>query len=404
MKSRIAIHSGGFLVAFLMFAVGTSGGQDPITEALAVPSLVSTTSASKGWAVNYPKQRKVFEMAGLLWVFYSDGVDGVFRSSRDGKEWSDPDTFAPGGHFGHRFGGWFDGTYFHYCLCTAALGADVYYRRGKPSSNGKMKWSAPPQVAFDTPSEKNVMYPKVIVDSMGHPWITFMQLVYQIPNLPPFDGIVVKASTNDGKWKTAAGFPFKLVSEKGTDGYPDPVGAPLTRGKTVWIYNHRVNGEDVYAARIWNGRGWEDEEIVVSPASNYSFFNVVGDADDVHLIHGAGTIQYQKRTWEAGWSKTFTIDDSASGHTCISRTGKNSLIVTWLDTANQLVRYREMAGGKWGSSVSWVDESIPGFAGAGININSLVHSARRFRHAVFYSTGHSAPYDIKSATLLKQGK
>lgn len=365
-----------------------------------IKSTITTTSASNGWAVNYPKERKVFCMAGLVWVFYSDGANGVFRTSADGVSWSEPALFATGGHFGHRFGCWFDGTYFHYALCTSALGADVFYRRGTPGHDGAIAWSAPEQTAYDTPANMNIMYPKIVVDSNGCPWISFMQLIYQVPNTPPYDAIVIKASSGDGTWATAAGFPFTLV-HKPVEGYPDPVAAPLSNGKMLWFYNTYGNSQYVYAARPWLAGMWGAEEIVVNPGSPYSFFNIVADGDDVHVVHGAGTIFYQKRTWGSGWSQPLMIDASASGHTSITRAGRGNVLVTWLDISNNSVRYRELAGGIWSPAVTLADESIDHFSdpGNGININTLVNSSGRFKHAVVYSTGSAAPYKLKFAGI-----
>ena len=371
----------------------------------AVHSIVSTTSASNGWAVNYPKQRKVFRMAGLVWVFYSDGANGVFRTSADGVHWSAPAPFGEGGHFGHRFGGWFDGEYFHYALCTSALGADVLYRRGKPDADGTIAWSAPQQVVHDTPRDMNVLYPKIIVDANGCPWISFTQLVYQVPNTPPYDAIVLKAAANDGTWTTAPGFPFTLV-RKTVEGYPDPVGAALGSGKTLWFYNTYLDDQFVYAARCWNGTAWEDEEVVVSPGSPYSFFNAVGDGDEVHVVHGAGSIFYQKRKRHAGWSQPFMVDANASGHTSITRTGTDRVIVTWLDLSNNSVRFRASDAGTWSDAVVLVDESADPLAdpGNGINMNTLVDASGDLVHAVAYSTGDAAPFRVKFAAVTDSGR
>ena len=387
--------SGAIATLILLAGPARCAAQEEI-----VRSLVSTTSANNGWAVNYPKQRKVFHMAGLIWVFYSDGTNGVFRTSADGETWSAPTMFGAGGHFGHRFGGWFDGTYFHYALCTSALGADVHYRRGKPNPDGTMTWSAPVQVAHDTPHDMNVMYPKIIVDAKGCPWISFTQLVYQVSNTPPYYAMVLKAATNDGIWTTAPNFPFTLV-QKTVEGYPDPIGATLTNGKTLWFYNTYIDDQYVYAARGWNGSQWEDEEVVASTDSPYSFFNVVGDEDDVHVVHGNGTIFYQKRFHGTGWNQPFAVASNASGHTSITRVGPDHAIVTWLDLSNNSVQFRELAEGTWGHAVMLVDESADRLADPanGINMNTIVNSSEHFMHAVAYSTGDASPFKIKFAAV-----
>lgn len=387
------------VVASCCLPVATFPSQENTTT-----TLVSTTETNHGWAINYPKQRKVFFMSGRLWVFYSDGRDAVFSSSIDGIHWNAPTVFGRDGHFGHRFGCWFDGTYLHYALCTAALGADVFYRRGMPGADGTIVWTTEEQVAYDTPPDKNVMYPKVIVDSEGHPWISFMELVYQEPNTPPYDAFVLKSSANDGTWKIVDNFPFPLVKQKIIAGYPDPVGVPLTNGKTLWFYNTHLNGDDIYASRIWNGHAWEAEEVVVNPGSPYSFFNAVADGDDVHVVHGAGTIYYQKRTWGTGLGKEEMIADNASGHASITCLGPDNVIATWLDLSNNTVCYREMSKGTWLPPVVWAGASSEGLAGAGINLNTLITASEPFRNAAVYTTGIASPFNIKCVVFTADTK
>jgi hypothetical protein len=180
----------------------------------------------------------------------------------------------------------------------------------------------------------------------------------------------------------------------------------LSNGKTLWFYNTYVDDQYVYAARCWNGTAWEDEELVVSPGSPYSFFNVVGDADDVHVVHGNGTIFYQKRGPDASWSQPFAVDSNASGHTSITRVGPDHVIVTWLDLSNNSVQFREFAEGNWGNAAMLVDESADHLAdpGNGINMNTMVNSSEHFLHAVAYSTGDASPFGVKFATVIDSGR
>ncbi len=77
------------------------------SEVEVIQSKVCTVPTKNGWAVNYPKQRKLFCMAGLFWVFYSDGRDAVCRTSADGVRWSEPLLVRKGASLGHRFGCWY---------------------------------------------------------------------------------------------------------------------------------------------------------------------------------------------------------------------------------------------------------------------------------------------------------
>lgn len=388
------------ILAFvLVFAVPVLPGCDRVDTAKdTVESEICTTSVSNGWAVNYPKQRKLFLMSGLIWVFYSDGRDAVYRTSSDGLHWSTPLIVRPTGSLGHRIGCWFDGTHIHYAFCAAADGEDVVYRRGTPNKDATIAWSAPEQIAYEVPTGKNVMYPKVVVDSSGCPWIAFM-LYDGGFNTAPYDAIVTKSSTHDGTWTTTSAFPYVLVDDN-TTAYPDPVGVPMTKGKTFWVYNKNVMN-DTYYGRSWNGSSWDTEEAVTRSHSSYGLYNLVADGDDVHMVFGGGTVRYRQRSYLAGWGQEFVLADNASGHTTITRTGLDSVIVTWLDSSKNLVFYREMIKGHWRSSVVWIDESADGFANPrlGINSNGLVSSSRSIKLALVYTTGSSAPHKLKFAAI-----
>ncbi len=363
-----------------------------------IQSQVCTSNVKNGWAVNYPKQRKLFFMARLIWVFYSDGSDAVYRTSSDGSRWSDPIVLRKGASLGHRIGCWHDGTFIHYAHCAAADGEDVVYRRGTPNKNGTIIWSAPEQTAYDVPAGKNVMYPKVIVDSSGAPWVAFM--LYEGGfNKPPYDAIVAKSSRSNGTWKTASGFPYILV-DNNTTSYPDPVGVPMTKGRTFWVYNKNVM-DATYYGRNWNGQSWDSEETVTRSHSSYGLYNLVADGDNIHMVFGGGTIKYRKRGYRTGWSKEHQLAGSASGHTSITKTGPNSVIVTWLDCSKHALAYRKMVEGQWASPVVWIDESIDGFANPrlGVNSNAFVASSKSLELALVYTTGRSSPYKLKFAAL-----
>lgn len=363
-----------------------------------ITSIVGTSQAKNGWAVNYPKQRKILHMAGLFWVFYSDGHDAVYRTSADGADWCAPVLLREGASLGHRFGCWFGAEKVHYAFCSSEDGEDVVYRCGIPNPDGTITWTVSEQIASEVPQGKNVMYPKVIVDDAGVPWIAFMLYDGGLKK-PPYDAIVTRASEAGGPWKTAAGFPCVLVNDN-TRTYPDPLGVPLTKGKTFWVYNKNVPKEGYYG-RCWNGQSWEAEEaIAMSPCSG-GLYSLAAEGNEVHLVFGGGTIYYHKRDPEKGWGKDFTLSTSGSGHTSITVTGPQSLIVTWLDICHHTVHYREMTAGQWGTPQLWLDESHERLANPelGINCNALVASTGAVKAGLVYTTGTEAPFQIKFAAI-----
>lgn len=360
-----------------------------------ISTQIVTTTAQDGWAVNYPKQRKLFFFLERFWLFYSDGKDAVYCTSSDGKQWSNPTLVKQGGHFGHRTGYWFDGTYIHYAHNAAAAGETVVYRRGKPAQDGTIDWSTPEQQVFSVSATANVMYPKVIVDPQGFPWVSFV-LCKGSPHNAPYDAIVVRSSTTDGTWKTAIGFPYTLVRDH-PDAYPDAVGTPMTKGQTYWIFNKKQN--DVYHGRMWDGSDWKDEEQATLSRSSYSLYNILAEGDDVHLIYGGGTVRYRKRTVDKGWGDEQTITYQGNGHASLTLAGPNQIIATWLNTSNHRIYFRKLQQGQWGNPIEIADESKDIFAGSkstlGINHNSLLASTPSIELAIVYTTGQIAPYALK---------
>ncbi len=289
-----------------------------------------------------------------------------------------------------------DGTRIHYAHCAASEGEDVVYRSGTPQRDGTITWATEEQTAYKVPKGKNVMYPKLIVGSSGVPWIAFM--VYDGGfNQAPYDAVVTKSVQSNGAWQTAPGFPCILVDDN-TTAYPDPVGVPLTNGKTFWVYNRNLL-DDGYYGREWNGQSWDAEEAVTHSHSGYGLYSLAADGDDVHLVFGGGTIRYRKRDSQTGWGAEFKLTGSGSGHTAITVTGPNSLIVTWLDTAKHVVTCREMIDGQWSAPWPWLDESGDRLANPqlGINLNALVTSSAMIQHSVVYTTGSEPPFTIKFA-------
>ncbi len=158
------------LACALVLAAGCETAIDPGDVRIAE---LATSTAQEGWAVNYPKQRKLFVALGRLWIFFADGRDMRVRTTTDGQSFTDSELVRQDMVFGHRCAFAFDGTRFHSACSQALPGTDVFYRRGLPRDDGTIAWETE-QVAFDVPSAQSVLYPKVLIDSSGHPWVAFM--------------------------------------------------------------------------------------------------------------------------------------------------------------------------------------------------------------------------------------
>jgi len=363
-----------------------------------VHSDVATVTGEDGWAVNYPPQHKVFDMAGLLWVFYSDGESIRSTTTADGATWSAPQVVRSYGTLGHRIGLWFDGTHIHYAFATAETDGDVYYRRGVPGSDGTIAWDAPEQVAFAMPAGDNAMYPKVMIDSLGQPWIGFV-LVKGGITTPPYDAVVTMSDATDGTWATGAGFPFTLVSDHEST-YPDPAGVALSDGRMFWVYN-RDDDSGPFAGRLYDN-GWADEAAITETTGQYGLYSIAADGDDVDLVYrGGGALRQRSRAADGSWSSEVELDSSGSGHTSITLLGGGDMLVTWLDTGDDQVQFRERDGGAWGPTMLLADESAQALADKknGINSNAIVEASDRWKAAVVYTTGTEEPYVLRFAGL-----
>jgi hypothetical protein len=378
-----------------------------LTPWINTTSLVGTVTTMNGWVIDYPKHRKVFFMSGLFWIFYaSNGVDLVYKTSSDLSTWSvsrEIITSASGGIFsGDRFGLWFDGTYLHLAYSNSYDGEPIRYRRGTPNGDGTITWGTE-YTAYSTPPTKNVKYTAVIADSDGYPWVFTMQFENG-QQRPPYSALVIRNDKKDG----SGTWTVNTLVTGITSQIPMPVGCPLTGNKTYWIYLKNTT-PDVYYGKLWNGTSWENEEQATISVKADPLYNVVCDGNDVHLSFG--NIKYRKRTWGIGWGPEFTVthDSGASGHQTLTRTGTNSVAVTWENKNNDHLYYREMINGNWQPQVDWIDESNEHFAPwlsdavgnrtRGINHVGLINSAGFAKIVEIYTTGSPSTYKLKVAAL-----
>ena len=341
--------------------------------------------------MNYPKQRKLLFMAGALWIFYSDGEAIWTRTTTDGVTLTDPIQIRDDAVFGHRMGCAFDGVYFHYAFSDVLAGGNVFYRRGIPQPDGTIAWSADEQIAFPVPGNLNAMYPKVIVDRGGHPWVSFMLFGggYMVA---PQDALVIRSDATDGSWTTSEGFPFTLLAGS-TQTYPDPVGVALASGGTYWIVD--PDGEDYVRGLLWDGQ-WEPVERAGASTSTYSEYDLVAEGDDIHMVYGGGTVHYRRRDHVAGWGDDLTLTDAADGHSSLTLVGPDEILATWPEYDHNRIAQRDVRDGTPADVEDVFDGGTDGLAGAslGIDLNVLDVSTGPFRTAFTTSTGTEPPFGV----------
>lgn len=270
-----------------------------MTETHATSSTVGTSTTSS--VFTYFFQRHGFYASGLFWIFYSDGTNLVYRTSKDGESWSRT-TIIRSSNLGYLDPIWFDGKYVHRvhtCDTTAFI---VTYQRGTPNSDASITWSPVQNVL---PAGVTYYPAFITVDTGGYPWIIYRRT--DGSRTYPF---VIKSSTNDGTWVNATGFPQQL-STTSADWSVEIM--PLRFRRVLAIYSL---GGIAIRARVWNGSAWGRETTTTSSPQSGEYQSAVAQGDTVHLVfleRKSHDIIYTKYTYsDNSWNAESTVAHSAS--------------------------------------------------------------------------------------------
>ncbi len=345
---------------------------------------IGTSSTNRAVSVTF--QRKIFYANGRFWVFYSDGVNMVFRTSTDGNTWSTA-TVIRACDNGEKFSIWFDGNYFHYAYCAETAGAPIYYRRGTPNG-GSITWS-PEQVAVGGASGTTYYVPCIAVDTNGYPWIGYRFVKGTSPKRP----YITKSSRNDGVWQTQSGFPYDLSGWDAAAWVVAPI--PLTSGKMFVIYTsfgHYIRG------KRWTGT-WGSEAKTVNGISS-DFFSAVAEGDDVHLAFlSSTTILYSKYSFSSnswGTEKKIKSPATSTSAPVLSYDPVSGYVFCFWMASNHIY-YRKSIGGIWISPpTDWVAESE---TLSGNNYLTSFYSASNDHIGLAYVTKTSKPYNVRFCAL-----
>ena len=240
------------------------------------PSFVGTITNEPFW---YPT-RNLFRASGRWWLWYSDGENMVYRTSADGSDWSGPTAvaWAPEAYY---FVITFDGTYFHYAR-TDLSDYDMYYRRGKPNSDGTISWSADEQLVYDGSIDDHRVPRSIAVDSGGHAWIA---VTGPGPSGEFIFLKVIKNSRNDGTWSTEREYDI----EGSIGSFVDEASIiALANSKMYVVYSRTVTGNVWYPmlyGRLWDGSWGPRERISPYPLISSCHHSVVADGDNVHTAY-----------------------------------------------------------------------------------------------------------------------
>ena len=344
-----------------------------------MPMITPTTIGSSLYTdlVSLSPHRYLIEIAGRTWAFFSDGERTLYRTSKDGVEWSSPLTIAStrtGGNFSVSY----DGLHLHlayYHRSTHYPYNYLYYRMGTPNPDGSITWVAPAQLV------KNESGPLILaVDSNGYPWIAYKTRV-------------TKSSRKDGGWATE----LDTIPVTGMAGSLMSV-IPLTGGK---MYVTFIWGNVLYGV-LWDGYAFGAPEKRDTCYASYGY-SVVPFGDIVHVVHtrGYSDLIHRIRGLDGEWSEpdiVYPIDvHNNSTITLDPRTG--DLHCLWTnDPVLRHVFYKrwDAASGTWDAEpFDLIDESD---LGNPVWLTSHAYAARR-RLGIIYRAGSVAPYEVRFAIM-----
>lgn len=326
-------------------------------------------------------QRKSFQAAGLIWVFYSNGIDGVYRTSNDGVAWSEEIVFKEGCVDGRWFSTFFDGRYVHIVYARYASGSPALYWRGEPKVDGVIEWT--PEQPVNQETGYRYELPNVCVDSEGYPWITYGRR-YGYNSYSR----IYKSAVKDGLWETdlEVANPY---SRNVPYGYTLPI--PLSKGRLYFLtaYNY------LYGA-LWDGAQWEDTEYFSGLECRYS--TAIGHNGDVHFVYrdNENNIVYRRRIAGIGWTSPISVFPAGvttyPSLTIDTRTG--DLYCLWIGAPVPNVLYYSRYDASTRRWDEWPTEfmAVPlSTYKPSLNTYRLVQNGRL---GLIYRIGYEAPYDI----------
>lgn len=359
------------------------------------PTLGSSMSSSP---ISASFQRKGFWNYGNFWVFYSDGTNMVFQTSRWDLAWSGPKAVRPCTS-GEQFSIWSDVQYVYYAYASGLPGQPLYFRRGEPNFDGTIAWG-PEQVAVPGAAGVKYSHPAIAVDSNGYPWIGYRKVDASNNKFP----CIAKSEKNDETWKTASGFPLNL--ESWTAAYWFVVPVPLADGKMLAIYashGHRIK------ARCWNGTAWRPRIETVFPVAGSSLSAVSAwpfPGDEAYLAYLEGSrILFTRYNFATNsFSPEEVVQHGVTGSSApvLSYGWGGSLDLFWAGAPyDHHIFYKRNSGGIWDSTFTdWIDENVELLTRYD-TLTSFYFSGNG--RGLLYITLPSPPYNIKFGVLTGGG-
>jgi RHS repeat-associated protein len=325
------------------------------------------------WATSYDYEGHTCFASGRYWVFYLDGSRYGIRSSADGITWSAETTLTTSTPAnGNGMISWYcKGNEVYYAGGSGGANDQFFYRYGILNPDGTVTWAAPEGAVYTWGSYD--LLSSIAVDSRGDIWVA-MDTSYNLrAHIEVWEHTTSWAKTLD------------------ITGASDAQLVPLTSGKVALLY---ANNGISFHIMTYNGAYWMGANVATAPYDfRYLSASSIGDTVELAAFDGSSHIVYQSYAFGASsWSPSTVIGQGTEA--TISSDGSGTLVIFWTDGGSN-VRFAvsTTAGSSWGpvQSVSSTETSANYPSASFIIVSNMAE--------VVWTSGNSAPYDVRFAAL-----
>jgi lysophospholipase L1-like esterase len=369
--------------------------------------IVASAAGASSQILDRRFENRIVYVAGLWWVFYSDGTAVSYRSSaNNGVSWSTATSVFAGtaGTVGYCWAICTDGTRIFYCKTDPDTGHTLTFRAGTAGTNGVITWLSAELVVDNSATVSNFQ-PNIQIDSTGLPVITYRRT--SGGNSLPY--AVRKSNNTWTGWSNDTAL-------NGTDGYKALNATACTTG-TWWTSVIPLSGGQLYfvcgkasaglIGALYDGAGtWTSENTAIAALyPNYTAdLSVCVDAADNIFVAFLSYTTYQNQyvvkrtfltsTWETPVvTKTyFTYLQSCIGYDATS----GNLMLVYGDSDNFIYKAISTDSGLTWCVSSCVSEPTDGLAlyDRGVAF-SMSYQQQNGYFGVMYLTKATAPFNIK---------
>jgi hypothetical protein len=365
--------------------LSTSGSYSQV--AVDYQSLIMTGNTSERIIGNGYDKLGPYTAYGLVWVFYSDGTQGAWRTklAEPGGTWSSANHIFPLTD-AKKFNVHFDGKYFH---IIRSLNGNLLYKRGLAQSDGSIIFDQE-QTAYSHGTwdvqENNIF--DVYIDRNGHPWILIGVINPSLSRKP----VLLSSIDTTGSWVNRPGFPkdMQVASTNQYHGHGTSI-VEIDNGKILIVWRNGVDHR--MSARLWTADAnpeaegtLGDMEITDLPSES-ARMSALSPATGIAMLNANQLVARRNAngTWE-----TVTPPVGLQESYWNSMSYKDGVVRLWDIDASKNVRYRETSN----NGTTWSDIVTKYPVGNAVQVNaSDVRNSSGSHHSVLIATGSGGQFD-----------